>query len=272
MGIIKDPTSWRAGFELGLAGFSFPYSKPRKPIAYLYNGVELPALPVEDTEKYPYVFLYTYHSRTYLNYHAHRPFFSDGKFCMVNPSISFVLENDAFTDKRENGLDNLVFGSTEDKLQLIWTNFDVLNDDGSVYMAAGYTNYPDAPPVPAETITDPCPDKSVMYLYDDASTDEVGDTVTLPAIPEVDLRVYPYMGVRYSSSRYVLILSRHPIWYGRELANYSYCYRQESDSPNEWTSLGAHRYGYPTIWANYDVYDVDGNRVIAASTPTPVYE
>lgn len=54
MGIIKDPTSWRVGFELGLAGFSFPYSKPRKPTAYLYNGVRLPALPEWDREKYPY--------------------------------------------------------------------------------------------------------------------------------------------------------------------------------------------------------------------------
>lgn len=55
MGIIKDPTSWRTGFELGLAGFSFPYSKPRrKPTAYLYNGIRLPALPEWDREKYPY--------------------------------------------------------------------------------------------------------------------------------------------------------------------------------------------------------------------------
>lgn len=54
MGIIKDPTSWRTGFELGLAGFSFPYSKPRNPTAYLYNGVRLPALPEWDREEYPY--------------------------------------------------------------------------------------------------------------------------------------------------------------------------------------------------------------------------
>lgn len=54
MGIIKDPTSWRAGFELGLAGFSFPYSKPRrKPTAYLYNGARLPALPEWDKVNNP---------------------------------------------------------------------------------------------------------------------------------------------------------------------------------------------------------------------------
>lgn len=54
MGIIKDPKSWRTGFELGLAGFSFPYSKPRKPTAYLYNGIRLPALPEWDRGVYPY--------------------------------------------------------------------------------------------------------------------------------------------------------------------------------------------------------------------------
>ena len=60
MGIIKDPKSWRAGFELGLAGFSFPYSKPRKPTVYLYNGIRLPALLEWDREKYPYaVIVYT---------------------------------------------------------------------------------------------------------------------------------------------------------------------------------------------------------------------
>lgn len=57
MGIIKDPTSWRAGFELGLAGFSFPYSKPRKPTAYLYNGIRLPALPVVDGYDYAFMTL-----------------------------------------------------------------------------------------------------------------------------------------------------------------------------------------------------------------------
>ena len=60
MGIIKDPTSWRTGFELGLAGFSFPYSKPRKPTAYLYNGVRLPALPKWDKTVYPYAYITRY--------------------------------------------------------------------------------------------------------------------------------------------------------------------------------------------------------------------
>ena len=60
MGIIKDPTSWRTGFELGLAGFSFPYSKHRKPTAYLYNGIRLPALPEWDRGVYPYAAIICY--------------------------------------------------------------------------------------------------------------------------------------------------------------------------------------------------------------------
>lgn len=69
MGMIKDPTSWRVGFELGLAGFSFPYSKPRKPTAYLYNGIRLPALPEWDRGVYPFAFIeyWTGYARLYVS-------------------------------------------------------------------------------------------------------------------------------------------------------------------------------------------------------------
>ena len=54
-----DLKSWLTGYALGLAGQPMPFgvaSKP-EPVAYLYNGVRLPALPEWDREKYPYAFI-----------------------------------------------------------------------------------------------------------------------------------------------------------------------------------------------------------------------
>lgn len=45
--------SWLTGFALGLSGAPYPYSH-RAPVAFLYNGVRLPALPEWDREMYPY--------------------------------------------------------------------------------------------------------------------------------------------------------------------------------------------------------------------------
>lgn len=51
-----DRYSYIVGFNLGLAGMAYPYSAPA-PVAYLYNGVRLPALPEWDREMYPYAYI-----------------------------------------------------------------------------------------------------------------------------------------------------------------------------------------------------------------------
>lgn len=51
-----DLKSWLTGFVLGLSGKPLPLCK-RQPVAYLYNGIRLPALPEWDREMYPYAYM-----------------------------------------------------------------------------------------------------------------------------------------------------------------------------------------------------------------------
>lgn len=260
-----------------------------------YVGAELPALPVEDAnwdvETYPYVFIYrmTSTSNTILVCSSGRSFFSYNghnkteEFGFGLQSQMYVLENDSFVYYHDL---YYVAGWTEDKVQLIWTNHDVLKDDGSVYMAAGYTDYPDAPPIPAEVVVaDPCPDKSIMYLFDNATTAEVGDTVELPAIPQIDMRLFPYLALcskgrpsTFGTAGWMLVASRYTLWDYRSINDsyryHKYCFLNEAGTEwGEWvvdsTSYGPLDDCSVDTWANYDVYDGDGNRVISASDPHP---
>lgn len=158
MGIIKDPTSWRVGFELGLAGFSFPYSKPRNPTAYLYNGIRLPALPEWDRGVYPYVFIYLYqydgnpdNSQYVLEYTENRVAVGENKALLYttgsrlsyelvasdgSPTISsdgswvFDKEYDADT------YSTWYFSIGNYRRTPIWANHNIDNPDGTVYLAA----------------------------------------------------------------------------------------------------------------------------------------
>lgn len=134
MGMIKDPTSWRVGFELGLAGFSFPYSKPRKPTAYLYNGIRLPALPEWDRGVYPFAFIETTFGLYYLRVLAN-PLTPDGEyFRFTTPG----LVAGAAIDTVNGGYSGWGEWSevTENTRTPIWSNYDVLNEDGTVFLAA----------------------------------------------------------------------------------------------------------------------------------------
>lgn len=153
MGIIKDPTSWRAGFELGLAGFSFPYSKPRKPIAYLYNGIRLPALPEWDRGVYPYAVMSVFTEETSSNSSV-----GDISLCVCVYPLSFNGSNVVQTNAPErtkyllyrysptNGdtgfsLAGEYSGGTSNKVTYpseedsFWSNHDIPNADGTIYLA-----------------------------------------------------------------------------------------------------------------------------------------
>ena len=141
MGMIKDPTSWRAGFELGLAGFSFPYSKPhRKPTAYLYNGIRLPALPEWERGVYPYVYIsngFAGIGRSYVYFKNVKYGKTDGgNHCIIVPAgtgMSGLYSNDQWKEPTVTTEDERM---TVPNSTLIWANFDVLNEDGTVYLAA----------------------------------------------------------------------------------------------------------------------------------------
>lgn len=141
MGIIKDPTSWRAGFELGLAGFSFPYSKPhRKPTAYLYNGIRLPALPEWDRGVYPYVNIFK-RTDAFITYDMYVAV-ADSKEMTVDSdgSAELLTEGKLYCFTRESGewSDWAELAGTMPNSKLLWTNYDtyVYGSPDTLYMAA----------------------------------------------------------------------------------------------------------------------------------------
>lgn len=130
--------SFQAGLALGLTGKPLPIKK--EPVAYLYNGVRLPKLPELDRETYPYAYIHklgTAYQLFVFSQAAHYDpsyteylMFDDGVTgsyllyeCADNSaSWEFILDD---TD-----VACLVYTS------VFWTNTDVLDTSGGVYLAA----------------------------------------------------------------------------------------------------------------------------------------
>lgn len=141
MGIIKDPTSWRAGFELGLAGFSFPYSKPRKPTAYLYNGIRLPALPEWDRGVYPYATIAVSSGKYLFTAWAAKPYCS-GNFALFAPEgEGRITHLSCWVSADNSGWGEFTYGELADNGagsadKPFWADWDVLDENGNVWLAA----------------------------------------------------------------------------------------------------------------------------------------
>ncbi|MBR4856946.1 MAG: hypothetical protein IKU94_10025 [Bacteroidaceae bacterium] len=109
-----------------------------EPIAYSYNGVELPALPEWDKEVYPYAVL---RSDPFL---GHVLTVTDNSCVNEGSAVSsVVIRNSTFSQyyipkNSDNWLllreptydDDYVLG------ECCWSNYNILNTDGTVYLAA----------------------------------------------------------------------------------------------------------------------------------------
>lgn len=114
---------------------------------HLYNGVELPALPDWDKETYPYAYI--------------EKAIPENLYCLRVRDANITVESDGLSYTRYKGtscllggiledgswnLSDTVYTSTEDasyKINrddscyiLVWTNTDILNSDGTLYLAA----------------------------------------------------------------------------------------------------------------------------------------
>lgn len=129
-----DRYSYIVGFNLALAGMAYPYSAP-VPVAYLYNGVRLPALPEWDREVYPYAVIVrdiidgAYH--LFVDEGTTRIPMYNGSITSVAMSVKYSIVDDAWveTELFETGI-------------IVWANYDVYYNDsvedvgGTLYLAA----------------------------------------------------------------------------------------------------------------------------------------
>lgn len=128
-----------------------------EPIAYLYNGVQLPPLPEWDKEAYPYAFI-TYLAdaagidEKYAGCIFGQIVFCSGQFTVKSDGYAYTENVDEkaynfatgalavdldvtegeWTFGEETHVDDMVL----DAYMLLWSSYDILNEDGSVYLAA----------------------------------------------------------------------------------------------------------------------------------------
>ena len=109
----------------------------REPVAYLYNGVRLPKLPEWDKAAYPYAII---SKPSYTTSYLLKCYTEDSDFhtsdngirCFEGSAFLFAKEYDR-ADWTKRGF---IKKTNSIKPYTIWANFDLLNEDGTVYLPA----------------------------------------------------------------------------------------------------------------------------------------
>jgi hypothetical protein len=109
------------------------------PVAYLYNGVRLPALPEWDRSVYPYAMIEKY--TVFMSSAYILRVFAEYDDSGAEISYSNAMWSQADLVNSAWGEWTAHDGGTKKRSAIIWSNFDILNEDGTVYM-------PKSEPVP----------------------------------------------------------------------------------------------------------------------------
>lgn len=127
---------------------------------YLYNGKELPELPNWDKETYPYAIVFLNYDRYIFEpfnagsfYYdeenkallTHSPHTKSDTYQFDEGDTEWSLRSNA-GDCSASHTNNLFYGYCRNYNTPIWTNTDILKEDGSVYLAA-------SDPVPVGVLT-----------------------------------------------------------------------------------------------------------------------
>lgn len=150
--------SFKMGLALGLTGKPLPLAPSQKePVAFLYNGAQLPPLPEWDREMYPYVHIYARNnlSKAFVRITSmpvyHDDILPDG---YNGPEQSHIrASSDGIGLNYRYGYDGKNDWEPSDPLEVaytaadtvspvgvvvytLWTNTDIYNPDGSLHLAA----------------------------------------------------------------------------------------------------------------------------------------
>lgn len=142
-----DKASMALGYLVGRQIAGQRRTQEKQPIAYLYNGVQLPALPEWDKETYPYAHIAFTDSRYFVYIFSQPPttwkrtdYFPTTNTYEVNGMKSGIW-NAAIHDPGQNIWYD--FGEPNDNqygwnklTNIVWANYDVLYADGSAYLEA----------------------------------------------------------------------------------------------------------------------------------------
>ena len=152
--ISLDPISLTLSWLVGRRIAGQRGNKPKEPIAYLYNGVQMPKLPEWDREMYPYAVIddWSADDNVYQPKKCYavvcsnqRPFYNGEVVLSNTPAQTFtcmISFDEEFSYSSGVPFGEWYFSHKEDHLMntafesVVWTNTDILNEDGSVYLAA----------------------------------------------------------------------------------------------------------------------------------------
>lgn len=275
---------------------------------YLYNGVMLAALPEWDEATYPnaYIMESSLGSGTYaLHVSASKLHLNASDYGEMmweidaSPRLIYSFDTSTWNESISTSQ-----GAYEID-RLLWTNYDILGDDGETVLFAASDPVPVEEDEPKRISLDPTamlmgwlvgkrvaglrktqtdvpvvPDVPIAYLY---------NGVQLPDINAVwtDKTAYPYAVIVHETAQnfYALSVSNQP-WYRQftyaetynEGEGVTFVFSSLADKA-AWEPFPVFMFSfededdYTTIWANSDVADYDdGTTYLAASEPVPVYE
>lgn len=131
------------GMIVSLALKSLPVRK-KAPIAYLYNGVRLPALPEWDRERYPYAVIsspsvFGYLSNEYALTITSAPLYVAGTIGSISLKSTDEVTYKNYSYDEETKTWKLALeatGTFTKSWGVRWVNYDILEDDGSVHKVA----------------------------------------------------------------------------------------------------------------------------------------
>lgn len=242
-----------------------------------YNGVELPELPEWDKETYPYAVIVT---QTFIYFPYHLIVSTKPMTCDMTNSLVYMSGVDKHSsysteavawDELESATNDMDDFATS---TIVWANHDILNKDGTVYLAAS--------------------DPVTTYTNADVTINGVGYVgAVLPKLPEWDKTAYPYVAIGQSTSDgdYILYGNSVPtkiqenfltgdIRWAFDLPDGSTIGFQYDHTDGKWVlwregdeSVGVLLKNVTPVWTNHDIIDLRTDTVyLSATEPIPVYE
>lgn len=263
-----------------------------------YNNHLLPNPPEYDTSSYPYACVqHVEDSGLYHFRYSSEPFYKKDNI-ITNIGEVYVCDGIGITWSESYAIE--ASSLSLEPNTIIWCNVDILDESDAVFLKASELEKPfgadqlrswisglviglASNPVPMNKI-DKIP---VAYLY---------NGVRLPPLPDVDRTKYPFVYIWYNTAfqgGYCVIFSSvtfHRIFVHYDILDSDGWQMLANEDGNiiryfMWLSKGEFAWelnasesilrddvqGDDPIWANYNVLDENGETVLAASEPVPVY-
>lgn len=260
----------------------------------LYNGVLLPDIESVWTDKYkqsyPFLSIELVPSENiyklwFLNSQL-SPDNSNNYFYTRTGYLAYSFkigstDDWAIADRGTNNTSRILIGYSGNTI--IWTNHDLLNTDGSIYLAASAPVDPNAPTfTPADfakwfllgqSVRRGVRKEATMYSYNGVVLPDIYKVYT----PELQ-KTHPFASIGVRTDGYCLLLKDYDLSVSPEGTFWITPGLKWIYVDGVWQEHSTYVYPMVPVWSNYDIHyaeeipDIGGTVYLPASNPVPVYE